>query len=97
MQGVTRRRYWQYRDLVLEFDIKGLFDNISHELLLKAAWKHVTCKRALLYIEKVAHCSHGAQLLASSERVVLRKWVLSALQQNLFLHYAFDYWMKRTV
>jgi retron-type reverse transcriptase len=32
---VTRKRCWQY-DWVLEFDIKGLFDNISHELLLRA-------------------------------------------------------------
>ena len=31
--GVTRQRCWKY-DWVLEFDIKGLFDNIDHELLL---------------------------------------------------------------
>jgi group II intron reverse transcriptase/maturase len=29
--GVTRKRCWKY-DWVLEFDIKGLFDNIDHEL-----------------------------------------------------------------
>ena len=34
------------------FDIKGLFDNIEHELLLKAVRKHVKCKWALLYIER---------------------------------------------
>src|SRR6201984_2973660 len=49
--GVTRKRCWQY-DWVLEFDIKGLFDNISHELLLKAVRKHVQCRWALLYIER---------------------------------------------
>src|SRR6516165_182148 len=49
--GVTRKRCWQY-DWVLEFDIKALFDNISHDLLLKAVRKHVTCKWALLYIER---------------------------------------------
>ena len=32
---VTRKRCWKY-DWVLEFDIKGLFDNIDHELLMKA-------------------------------------------------------------
>ena len=32
--GVTRERCWKY-DWVLEFDIKGLFDNIDHELLLR--------------------------------------------------------------
>ena len=49
--GVTRERCWKY-DWVLEFDIKGLFDNIDHELLLRAVRKHVTCKWALLYIER---------------------------------------------
>ena len=33
--GVTRKRCWKF-DWVLEFDIKGLFDNIDHELLLRA-------------------------------------------------------------
>ena len=37
---------------VLEFDIKGLFDNIDHSLLMRAVRKHVTCPWALLYIER---------------------------------------------
>jgi RNA-directed DNA polymerase len=49
--GETRERCWKY-DWVLEFDIKGLFDNIDHELLLRAVQKHITCKWALLYIER---------------------------------------------
>ena len=49
--GVTRERCWKY-DWVLEFDIKGLFDNINHELLLRAVRRHITCKWALLYIER---------------------------------------------
>jgi len=49
--GVTRQRCWKY-DWVLEFDINGLFDNIDHELLLRAVRKHITCKWALLYIER---------------------------------------------
>src|SRR3981189_3842688 len=49
--GVTRQRCWKY-DWVLEFDIKGLFDNLPHDLLLKAVRKHVKCNWALLYIER---------------------------------------------
>ena len=49
--GATRERCWKY-DWVLEFDIRGLFGNIDHELLLRAVRKHVTCKWALLYIER---------------------------------------------
>ena len=49
--GVTRERCWRY-DWVLEFDIKGLFDNIDHELLLRAVHKHTQCKWVRLYIER---------------------------------------------
>jgi retron-type reverse transcriptase len=33
--GITRERCWKY-EWALEFDIKGLFDDIDHELLLRA-------------------------------------------------------------
>lgn len=47
--GKTRERTWEY-DYVLELDIKGLFDNIDHELLMKAVEKHVEEKWVKLYI-----------------------------------------------
>ena len=49
--AVTRERCWRY-DWVLEFDIKGLFDNIDHELLMRAVRKHTDCKWLILYIER---------------------------------------------
>jgi RNA-directed DNA polymerase len=47
---VTRKRCW-WHDL-LEFDIRGLFDNIDHGLLMKAVRRHTDCKWVLLYIER---------------------------------------------
>ena len=94
--GVTRERCWEY-DWVLEFDIRGLFDNINHELLLRAVRKHVKCKWALIYIER--------WLKAPMEQDGIRKertlgtpqgGVISPILSNLFLHYTFDLWMKRT-
>ena len=49
--GVTRERCW-YQDWVFEFDVRKLFDNIDHELLLKAVRKHTECKWVRLYIER---------------------------------------------
>jgi RNA-directed DNA polymerase len=37
---------------VLEFDIKGLFDNIDHDLLMQAVRHHTEIKWILLYIER---------------------------------------------
>ena len=49
--GITRQRCWKY-NWVLEFDIKGLFDNIEHGLLMKAVRKHTDNKWVILYIER---------------------------------------------
>lgn len=49
--GVTRKRCWDY-DWVVEFDIKGPFDNLSHELLMKAVKHHISDKWIVLYVER---------------------------------------------
>jgi RNA-directed DNA polymerase len=95
--GVTRQRCWKY-DWVLEFDIKGLFDNIDHELLLRAVRKHVTCKWALLYIERwlTAPMEHEDGTKAERKSGTPQGGVVSPILSNLFLHYTFDLWMTRT-
>ena len=37
---------------MLEFDIKGLFDEIDHDLLLRAVDKHTDCRWVRLYLER---------------------------------------------
>jgi RNA-directed DNA polymerase len=91
---VTMKRCWE-KDWVLEFDIKGLFDNIDHGLLMKAVYKHTNCKWELLYIERwlkaPIHRVNGQT--GSRQCGVPQGGVISPLLSNLFLHYAFDYWM----
>jgi RNA-directed DNA polymerase len=95
--GVTRQRCWKY-DWVLEFDIKGLFDNIDHELLLRAVRKHVTCKWALLYIERwlTAPMQQDDGTRTARTRGTPQGGVISPILSNLFMHYTFDLWMTRT-
>jgi group II intron reverse transcriptase/maturase len=93
--GVTRERCWRY-DWVLEFDIKGLFDNLPHDLLMKAVRRHVKCEWAVLYIERwlTAPMEKDGKLIART-RGTPQGGVISPILSNLFLHYAFDLWMKR--
>lgn len=94
--GITRQRCWKY-DWVVEYDIKGLFDNIPHDLLLKAVIKHTQCKWTLLYIERwlrVPIQTPEGQLVERTQGVP-QGGVISPLLSNLFLHYVFDIWMKR--
>jgi RNA-directed DNA polymerase len=94
--AVTRERCWRY-DWLLEFDIKGLFDNIDHELLLRAVRTHTDCKWLILYIErwlKAPFQREDGQVIDRNAGTP-QGGVISPLLSNLFLHYVFDLWMKR--
>ena len=94
--GMARKRCWRYRWAV-DLDIKGFFDNIDHELLMRAVRKHTDSKWLLLYIERwlQAPVQVADGTLVSREKGSPQGSVISPLLANLFLHYAFDEWMRR--
>ncbi len=94
--AVTRERCWRY-DWVLEFDIRGLFDNIDHHLLMKAVKRHTDNPWLLLYIERwiTAPVQQSDGSVVARVRGVPQGGVISPVLSNLFMHYAFDAWMDR--
>lgn len=94
--GVTRQRCWQF-NWVLEYDVRGLFDNIRHDLLLRAVGKHTDCRWVILYIERwlKAPMQMPDGTLKSRDKGTPQGGVVSPVLANLFLHYAFDLWMTR--
>ena len=94
--GVTRRRCWEF-DWILEFDIRGLFDNIRHDLLSKAMHHHTDCRWVLLYIERwlVAPIQMPDGTQEPREKGIPQGGVVSPVLSNLFLHYTFDAWITR--
>ncbi len=92
----TRQRCWQY-GWVIDMDIKGFFDNMDHELIMKALEVHTQSRWILMYIDR--------WLKASTEKVdgtIVERTkgspqggVISPLIANLFMHYVFDKWMER--
>ena len=93
---VMRRRCWRY-DWVVEFDIKGLFDHLDHDLLLRALRKHCTARWVLLYVERwlTAPMLDEQGVLRQRREGTPQGGVVSPLLANLFLHYAFDLWVVR--
>lgn len=94
--AVTRRRCWD-DDWVVEFDIRGLFDNLDHGLLMKALRKHCQEPWILLYVErwlKAPLQTADGQIL-ERDKGTPQGGVVSPLLANLFLHYAFDLWVRR--
>lgn len=93
--AVTRKRCWA-RDWVLEYDIRGLFDNINHRLLLKALRHHCDEQWVLLYVERwLTAPMQGKDGMQTSRSVgTPQGGPLSPVLANLFLHYALDRWLS---
>ena len=96
--AVVRKRNWEY-NWVVEFDIKGLFDNIDHELLLRALRKHCQTPWVLLYVERwlKAPMETPEGVLIERTKGTPQGGVVSPLLANLFLHYAFDRWVSENL
>jgi len=94
--STARQRCWRF-DWVLDLDIKAFFDEIDHKLLMRAVRKHTDCRWLLLYIERwlkaPAQLEDGT--LVNRDKGSPQGSVISPLLSNLFLHYAFDEWMRR--
>lgn len=94
--GVARERCWKY-DWIIDLDIKGFFDNIDHELMMKAVEKHTQEPWILLYVrrwlEAPAQTADG--ITTQRTQGTPQGGVISPFLANMFLHYAFDKWMRR--
>ena len=93
----VRKNVWK-RDWVIDMDIKGFFDEVSHELLAKALKKHVAEKWVLMYIERWLESpiqTESKELVYRQGKGTPQGGVISPLLANLFLHYVFDKWMSQ--
>ena len=94
--GKAREMCWKY-DWVLDIDIRKFFDSIDHELLMKAVRKHTDSKWVLFHIERWLKVPYekadGTRI--ERDKGVAQGSVIGPLLANLYLHYAFDEWMKR--
>ena len=94
--GVCRERCWS-TDWVIDLDIQGFFDNLDHDLVLKAVAHHTDQRWILLYVQRwlVAPLQRQDGSLVARDRGSPQGSAISPLLANLFMHYAFDAWMDR--
>ena len=87
--GLERRKV----NWVLDADIRGFFDTISHEWLVKFVEHRITDKRVVRLIRKWLN----AGVLEEGKRIEVtdgtpQGGVASPLLANIYLHYVFDLW-----
>jgi RNA-directed DNA polymerase len=89
-----QKSYW-----LLEIDIKKFFDNVDHDLILKALrhmkvpkWVELYCERWL----KAPIIDKNGEL-EERPKGTPQGGVISPVLANLFLHYALDEWLQRQV
>ena len=82
---------------VVDLDIKGFFDNISHEWMMKMLRHHTQEKWVLLYTERwlKAGIEQADGSIAERQKGTPQGGVISPLLANLYLHHAFDMWMSK--
>ena len=94
--GVLRERCWR-KDWVVDFDIRGLFDNIRHDYLIEMVKRHTDDKWVILYVERWLKTPFKMQNGTIVERTAgtPQGGVISPVLANLFMHYVFDDFMSK--
>jgi group II intron reverse transcriptase/maturase len=88
----NRKFHW-----VVDLDISKFFDEIDHELLMKAVETVIKEKWLLMYIRRILEAPEADEqgnLHSRGGKGTPQGGVISPLLANLFLHYALDKWLE---
>ena len=83
---------------VLEADIKGFFDNVNHEWLMKFLANDIEDKRFLRYVRRflIAGIMEDGKFM-ESDRGTPQGGLISPILANVYLHYVRDLWFEKAV
>ena len=83
---------------VLEADIKGFFDNVDHDWLMKFLEHDIQDKNFLRYIKRflIAGIMEGTELM-ESDRGTPKGGLISPVLANVYLHYVLDLWFEKAI
>lgn len=83
-------------DFVVDLDIKGFFDNINHGLMMKALRYYCKDEWIAMYVSRWLNAGIMADgVFEETKAGTPQGGVVSPLLANLYLHVAFDEWMRK--
>ncbi len=94
LDALTAGIVWKKVDWILDADVRGFFDNISHEYLMQLIQKRVGDPRILRLIQKWLKAGVSEDGEWSETKVGTPQGaVISPLLANIYLHYVLDQWV----
>jgi len=83
---------------VMEADIKGFFDNVDHDWLMKFLEHDIQDKNFLRYVKRflIAGIMEGSEL-RDSDRGTPQGGLISPILANVYLHYVLDLWFEKAI
>lgn len=96
LRALSQAVEWESTNYVAEADIKGFFDNVDHDWLMKMLEQRVADKRVLRMVKRFLKSGvmEGSETRASEEGVP-QGGSISPVLANVYLHYALDLWFEK--
>jgi len=96
LRALSQAVEWEGTNYIAEADIKGFFDNVDHEWLMKMLEQRIADKRVLRLIKRFLKSGvmESGEMRASEEGVP-QGGSISPVLANVYLHYALDLWYEK--
>ena len=99
VRDITDTLYWKRYSYIVEADIKGYFDNIDHDWMIRMLELRIDDKAFIGLVKKWLK----AGILEEGGKVIHpdtgtpQGGIISPILANIYLHYVLDLWMEKVV
>lgn len=96
LRALSQTVEWEGTNYIAEVDIKGFFDNVSQDWMMKMLGHRIADKRVLRMVKRFLKSGvmEDGEMRASEEGVP-QGGSISPVLANIYLHYALDLWFEK--
>src|SRR5712692_1665983 len=96
LKALTQAVEWESTNYVAEADIKGFFDNVDHDWLMKMLEQRIADKRVLRMVMRFLKSGVMEEgETRANEEGVPQGGSISPVLANVYLHYTLDLWFEK--